>query len=153
MSNSTSIKLLIFSLLFFLGSGCSTSPNKQQYIDELKATDIAFSKMSEEEGMHKAFLEYIADEGVMLKPNSSPIVGKNTVREMFTKGSDSSFVLTWEPSYADASGSGDLGYTYGIYTLTLQDTTLYGTYVSVWKNVNGQWKWVLDSGNDGLGEL
>ena len=125
--------------------------NKNQLIEEIKAADIAFSDLSKKEGMHKAFLEFIADDGVMLKPNSYPVIGKEVVKKMFAMSSDSSYQLTWEPLYADASEAGDLGYSYGKYTLAVKDTTYYGTYVSIWKNINGKWKWVLDSGNEGLG--
>lgn len=150
MRSYSTIKTLCLFVTLFSIISCSTR-SKQQYIDEIKATDVAFSKLSEKEGMHKAFLKYIAEDGVMLKPNSFPIVGKTVVSELFAKGDDSSFQLTWEPQFADASDQGDMGYSYGVYTLVLSDTTVYGTYVSVWKNFNGTWRWVLDSGNDGLG--
>jgi ketosteroid isomerase-like protein len=51
------------------------------------------------------------------------------------------------------SQSGDLGYTYGTYLMKDGASEVRGTYVTVWrKRPDGRWKYVLDSGNQGLGE-
>ena len=115
--------------------------------------DRAFSRLSGESGMRKAFLEYIDSNGVLLRPNQLPLVGGDAV-DFLTQLNDSSFNLTWNPKNGRIALSGELGYTYGIYTLkpSKEDTTLYGTYVSIWKKqLDGKWKFVLDTGNDGIG--
>jgi ketosteroid isomerase-like protein len=140
---------IVFIVMMFLLLSCNIDKSTQA-IEEIKATDIAFSEKSKKDGMNAAFLEYIHENGVMLRPNSYPVVGKNLVSEKLLSGDDSKYSLTWVPSFADAATSGDLGYSYGEYKLTMADTTLVGTYVSVWKKVDGKWKFVLDSGNDGL---
>jgi ketosteroid isomerase-like protein len=79
-----------------------------------------------------------------------PIVGADAI-EYLTEINDASFTLTWAPSDARVSSCGDLGYSYGIYNLQLQDTLLQGTYVNIWKkDKNGKWKFILDSGNEGI---
>ena len=63
--------------------------------------------------------------------------------------------MQWKPKGGTIAQSGELGYTYGLYVLKPagKDTTLYGTYVSIWKKqTDGSWKFVLDSGNEGIGE-
>ncbi|MEO5648249.1 MAG: hypothetical protein ABIQ56_07780, partial [Chitinophagaceae bacterium] len=103
-------------------------------------------------GMKKAFLEYIEDEGILLRPNHMPIIGADAI-DFLSQVNDSSFTLTWEPKGSDVATSADLGFTYGVYKLEQADTVLYGTYVSIWKKQkDGKWKWVLDTGNDGIGE-
>ena len=63
---------------------------------------------------------------------------------------DTSFTMTWMPSGADIASSADMGYTYGVYKVVTADTTLTGTYLNVWKKQpDGQWKFVIDSGNAG----
>ncbi|MBI5009268.1 MAG: nuclear transport factor 2 family protein [Bacteroidia bacterium] len=117
--------------------------------------DRDFSSMSEKEGMFTAFLAFIADDGVILRDNAYPAKGKNTLREYYAGKSDTSFVLTWEPVFGDISAGSDLGYTYGVYTLRVKATgdLSKGTYVSVWKKqYDGTWKFVLDSGTQGLPE-
>ena len=119
---------------------------------ELIQTDKSFSDMSVEKGMKAAFIEYIDSNGVLLKPNLLPIVGAHAIDYLIAQ-EDSGFTLNWQPHNAFVSQSGDLGYTYGVYALHPKniDTVLYGTYVSIWKKQgDGSWKFVLDSGNDGI---
>ena len=61
--------------------------------------------------------------------------------------------MTWIPKGADMSVAHDLGYTYGVYTVKTKDTTMQGTYLSIWrKQKDGKWKFVLDTGNQEVGE-
>ena len=133
-------------------TGCPTSHiNKEAaWKNEIIKTDKEFSKASSTMGMKKAFIEYIDDDGVLLRPYNPPIVGANAI-EYLSEQNDSAYTITWEPSSARVSSAGDLGYSYGIYKLQLQDTMLQGTYVSIWKKQqDGKWKFVLDSGNEGI---
>ena len=126
---------------------------KNRHGGELLQADRDFSAMSVKDGMFKAFLFYIAEDGVILRDNSFPSKGKEALRERFAGKSDSSFVLSWDPLYEKISESGELGYTYGIHT-TLVKTTgqiTRGTYITVWqKQTGGSWKFVLDTGTEGL---
>ncbi|NHZ87067.1 MAG: hypothetical protein GWP19_14540 [Planctomycetia bacterium] len=80
-----------------------------------------------------------------------PIVGKNKIKQLF-QDNDRNTKFTWKPLYAYVAKSGELGYTFGTYKITSGESIEKGTYVSVWKkNSNGKWKFVLDSGNEGLG--
>lgn len=123
--------------------------------DVLKQVDIQFSNLSKEEGVKEAFLAFTAENGVLLRPFMMPVVGYDEVKKFMEEG-DSNFQLTWEPVYADVSTSGDMGYTFGLYTAVFKDSkgveqTNRGTYVSIWKkDKEGNWKFVLDTGNPGL---
>jgi ketosteroid isomerase-like protein len=135
-------------------TGCPTMQiNKEAaWKNEIEKTDEEFSKMSEQVGMKKSFIEYMDDDGVLLRPNHMPIVGANAI-EYLSAENDSSYTLTWKPSAASVSASGDLGYSYGTYNLQLKDSLIKGTYVSIWKKQkNGKWKFVLDTGNEGIEE-
>lgn len=143
----------IILVIIFLSYGCDKKIDMENEIKELKQADITFSNLSKEKGASEAFLEYVDKNGVLLRPNSNPIVGKEAVLEHLKKSDDSKFTLTWEPMYAEISKSADLGYTYGKYTFTTEEKTSFGTYVSIWKkDENNDWKFVLDTGNDGLGK-
>jgi ketosteroid isomerase-like protein len=131
----------------------NTSNSKESNKLALMESDRAFSALSGAKGMKNAFIEYIDSNGVLLRPNHLPIVGANAI-DFLIQENDSGYSLTWEPQYAEAAASGELGYTYGIYELHLKskDTSLYGSYISVWKKQqDGKWKFVLDTGNEGLG--
>ncbi len=121
---------------------------------DIKQADIEFSDLSKEKGMHDAFLAFIADDGVLLRPYMMPVEGFNAVKKFLDEG-NTDFLLTWFPLFEDISISGELGYTYGTYELTYKDeqgisVTRKGTYVSIWKkDKEGKWKFVLDTGNPG----
>jgi len=147
----------IMTLMIFIS--CKDSDKKNipaGPIDKLELMDVdrAFSKMSEEKGMKNAFLEYIDSNGVLLRPNNLPIAGADAI-DYLIRQNDSGYTLKWEPRNGAVAKSGDLGYTYGIYALrpSQKDTIIYGTYVSIWKKEkSGKWKYVLDTGNEGLGD-
>ena len=102
--------------------------------------------------MKRAFIEYIDDEGVLLRPGHIPIIGANAI-DYLSLVNDTAFILTWSPTGAGIAASGDLGYTYGIYNMAMKDTVIKGTYVSIWKKQSdGKWKFMLDIGNEGIGD-
>lgn len=125
--------------------------------EELMEIDREFARQSIAQGSHESFLMYIDDSCVLLRPNRAPVIGRKKIEEMYSKP-DTSFTLNWEPLAADISKSGDLGYTYGIYTVVMDSpegnvVTKEGTYVTIWKkDQHGNWKFVLDTGNQGLGK-
>jgi ketosteroid isomerase-like protein len=122
----------------------------EQQLQELVDADKAFSVASEKNGMKKAFLEYIADDAVLLRPGFLPIVEGDVIKFLNAQ-EDTSFTMTWEPKGGDIAASGDMGFTYGVYKVATADTTLKGTYLNVWrKQEDGKWKFVIDTGNPGV---
>jgi ketosteroid isomerase-like protein len=121
--------------------------------EDLIKLDNGFSELSREKGMKYAFLEYAADSAVLLQRNVMPIIGKVAIKRSFEAFSDTGFMLTWEPLDAEISKSGDLGYTYGLYSsLNKSNNSITrGKYFTIWKRQpDGSWKYVLDGGNEGL---
>ncbi len=134
------------------------SPDKTDFsvIEKEKLTllkiDKDFAVASLKNGMKAAFLEHIDSNGVLLRPNSAPIIGADAVDYLIAQN-DTNYKMTWTPKAAEVAASGDLGYTYGVYEIKLNATgsIITGTYVSIWKKeLNGKWKVVLDSGNEGV---
>jgi ketosteroid isomerase-like protein len=128
----------------------SSAEDKQQLMN----ADLAFSKLSVEKGVKTAFLEYIDSNGVLLKPDNFPIAGADAI-DYLIQMNDSAYTLQWKPKDGAVAQSGEMGYTYGVYALkpSVKDTIIYGTYVSIWKKQSdGSWKFVLDSGNEGIGK-
>lgn len=118
-------------------------------------TDRYYSSLSAEKGMNTAFLAMFDSAGVKLSANRMPVEGLQAIRQLLAVKNDSDFILTWEPAFEKVAASGELGYTYGIYKVTNKGTgekTGEGTYCTIWqKNANGEWKALLDTGNEGLG--
>ncbi len=141
-------RLYFFSIICLLFHACSTDT-----VEDLMEADRNFSGCSVEKGKKKAFLEFADDSAVLLQRNRMPVVGKYAIMRSFESFSDTGFVLTWEPLSGDISRTGDLGYTYGIYSLVNKaDSSISrGKYVSIWKKQeDGSWKFVLDGGNEGI---
>lgn len=148
----------IIPLLLIFAMSCNLQINMEEEQEKLLQTDNDFSNRSLEVGNHQAFLEYASPDVVLLRPNSYPVVGKPAMKQLYAELSDSSYRLTWKPSFGRVSESGDLGYTFGIYLLEITEgeqkgQVSQGTYCSVWeKNAKGEWRFVLDTGNPGLEE-
>jgi len=116
-------------------------------------TDKSFSDMSEEKGMKAAFMEYIDSNGILLRPGHLPILEADAI-DYLLRQEDGSYTLNWQPQNAFVAASADMAYTYGVYALHPKqvDTVLYGTYVNIWKKQgDGRWKFVLATGNEGIG--
>ena len=145
--------VLSLALIF---AACNNKADKKIAADNLKAemfaAENAFSLLSEKVGTKKAFMQFIDSNGVLLRPNSFPLLGADAV-DFISQTNDSAYTITWKPRGGTVAVSGDLGYTYGVYAITPKsnEKALYGTYVNVWKKqVDGSWKILLDSGNEGI---
>lgn len=125
---------------------------KMSSTTELLDADKGFADMCRQLGMKKAFMEYIDNEGVLLRANHPPVFGADAI-DFLSLVNDSAYSLSWKPSNAIIAHSGELGYTYGIYELSTPDTVYKGTYVNIWKRKNnGVWKLMLDSRSEGISE-
>src|ERR1035437_2958173 len=108
MRKKNGVNIMLFVLIIiFIGILSCSKTSKKQTANILLQTDRDFSAMSVEEGMHKAFLFYTADDGVILRNNSFPAKGKKALENRFTMKSDSAFVLSWQPLFEKISERGD----------------------------------------------
>jgi ketosteroid isomerase-like protein len=113
-------------------------------LDSLVASERAFAALSVEKGMRDAFLTYLADNGVLLR--FPPANGK----ALWSSRSAVPATLLWEPSFAEVSTAGDLGYTTGPSEFRPYDDkepVEYGHFVSMWRRQpDGTWRVALDVG-------
>lgn len=145
-------KLLTIVILLFLLSSCSHKKTEAD-AGELMEADSSFSDYSAKNGLQKAFIEFAHDSVVLLKPNRVPIEGKQSLIDSYQGRSDSNIVLTWKPQKATMAENGDMGFTYGFWTLIATNDTSRGTYLTIWKkNSKGEWKYIADTGNEGIGK-
>jgi ketosteroid isomerase-like protein len=148
-------KHLFFVFAYILFISCNAKKSTIESVDYktlLLDTDRSFSKLSEQRGTKFALIQFIDNKGILLKPSSTPIIGGQAINYI-SQLYDSTFTMTWEPKGGDVAKSGDLGFTYGLYSVKPieKDTIYYGTYVSIWKRqADGKWKFVLQSQNEGI---
>ena len=117
-------------------------------LKQLLATDKSFSDLSKEKGAAEAFSRYLVKDATMLPNNGTPIVGIAAIYKSMSLGKNE--VLTWEPKGGDVSKIADMGYTWGIFNLSLANGKIEtGKYLNVWrKQYDGSWKVEVDMGNN-----
>lgn len=125
---------------------------------ELFAVDSLFNIHCQSNGFSQAFIEFAAEDVILMRQNQFPIVGKNLLKKSYSAIKKQPN-LAWSPVYADVAASGDLGYTFGKWKLVSEtasgaDTVSYGVYISIWKRQSdGLWKYVFDGGNETPAQL
>lgn len=105
----------------------------------------AFARAAATKGTRDAFIEFLADDGIIFQPG--PVNGK----KFWSERQPRKGLLSWEPVFADVSAAGDLGYTTGPWEFRPngpQDQPVaFGQYFTIWKKQkDGAWKAVLDRG-------
>ena len=153
------ISFLICLIVVFVFTSCDFSKNERSDAVAINNTallkaDTDFADLSVEKGLREAYLENIDSNGILLRPNFLPITDADAV-DFIIGLRDTGYTMVWKPSKAMVAASGEMGFTYGVYEIksSLIDTSLFGTYVTVWKKQeDGKWKFVLQSNNEGIGE-
>ena len=142
----------ILAVLFVFAFFSATWAQLEKAKEELLETDKAFEAYSFEHGISEAFVNFADESAIMLINKGDIVRGKTSIAEFLKKDNGS---LTWQPEFADASLSGDLGYTWGYSKYVIKDILgkeeiYYSKYTTVWKKQSdGSWKFVLDMGNSG----
>ncbi len=125
---------------------CAAPPAKTLPPDLASLVDAerSFARASLEEGMRAAFIGYLADDGIVFRPE--PVAGKT----WYASQTPSPAILVWEPEFADVSASNDLGYTTGPWVYRADSTaeaSAFGHYVSVWRRgADREWEVAIDVG-------
>ncbi|MBI3720043.1 MAG: hypothetical protein HY252_15780 [Sphingobacteriales bacterium] len=159
------VLMLLTSFLFYScdllrkhnDADIETPPVKKNWkaAEELMNIDKEFAAYSRDSGLKKAYLEFLDEEAVMLRPNHYPLVGTYTL-DFVSQLDDKDTEVSWEVKDGEVASSDDLGFTYGVYTVIQKeskDTVQRGTYAMVWKkNKEGLWKVVMDNGSPGVGD-
>ena len=123
--------------------------------EQLLQADRDFDKLTAAKGAD-GWAASFAEDGRMFGSDGNPVIGRARIREMMAPTfANPKNTLRWQPDFADAAASGDLGYTSGRSQrhLVAEDGTLTerdGRYITIWrKQKDGTWKVVADIGNSG----
>ncbi|MCI0452213.1 MAG: DUF4440 domain-containing protein [Candidatus Latescibacteria bacterium] len=101
----------------------------------------AFARASASSGIRPAFLQYLADDSIVFRPQPVP------ARKWYAKSAATGAMLVWEPAFAEVSTSNDLGYTTGPYAFRADSTAepSFGHYVSVWRRgADREWEVAIE---------
>ncbi len=97
------------------------------------------------------FVTFYADDASIYPPGMPVTTGSARIHDELSKMmATPGFSLRWQPVKASVSSAGDLGYTTGTYTMTVNGPdgapmTEKGKYVEVWRRqARGPWKVIED---------
>lgn len=135
--------------------GCSPGGgiDVEEETAKLLQIDREFAAASVVHGAAEAFRMYLQRDATMFSDGRHPVRGREAIYEVMKPG-DAAAVLEWTPRDGGVARSGEMGWTWGEYTVTVKDAEggeekSYGKYVNVWKkNSDGEWKVLVDIGNE-----
>ena len=130
-------------LLAALFAGCAHGPAPDAAASVMQA-DRDFAARAAMAGLQAAFVEYAAPDALIFRAGKGPIRGRAAIGESFAGAGQAA--LSWAPEAAEVAASGELAYTWGWYTFTADGQSSTGNYVSIWRQVDGRWRYVVDLG-------
>jgi ketosteroid isomerase-like protein len=137
------MKPLAASLLIVLLASCAHLPDRGA-VEEVMQTDRDFAARAAAVGIRAAFVEFAAPDAITFRAGVGPIRGTQAIGDSFA-GTEAA-TLVWAPEAAEVAASGDLAYTWGWYTFSGGGKSSTGNYVSIWRRVDGRWRYVIDLG-------
>jgi uncharacterized protein (TIGR02246 family) len=102
-------------------------------------------------------LSYWADDAVLMFPGAPEVRGKENIRIMVEANAKMpGFAVSWEPLEAHVSDDGKMAYLFERNKMTMTDSlgntrTSFSRGISVWRNIDGQWKNVAETGGEDSG--
>jgi ketosteroid isomerase-like protein len=109
----------------------------------LLAADKAFGSAIASKGASAAYLQTMHEGGRLHRSGYLSMTSGKAAADWMTAHVKA---MTSEPGKSEAAASGDLGYTWGSFTMTSSTDQAYkGYYIRVWtRQADGQWKVVAD---------
>jgi ketosteroid isomerase-like protein len=114
--------------------------------------DRALAAQSHAIGFVAAYSKVMAPDARKLDSGAPPAVGRDSILALMAKY-PADLKIDWAPQEAVVADSGELGFTWGLFTATFHDSkgkvvTQHGKYLDVWhRQGDGNWRWIADIGN------
>ena len=142
----------VIAILFTLASvSFAQEPKQPTPLQQMVLTEQSFSKAAEVKNTRDAFMEFIADDGLLFRPGA--VNGKKWMNEHPAPPPPDGKrpLLAWQPAFAGMAAAGDLGFTTGPWEAKgdIKDAKPvgYGHFVTLWKKQSdGNWRFVVDLG-------
>jgi ketosteroid isomerase-like protein len=132
--------------LLVIAAGCGQTVNYDAEVRALKDNEIQWNKDFVAKDVDKLMAHY-ADDAVLMAPGMPAVSGREAIRATLKEMvGDNALSLKFESSHVDVDKSGEMGFTQGSYTMTVTDPATKkpindkGSYVTVYKKINGSWK-------------
>ena len=139
------MKKILFAMTCLMFVYTNNAQIKNPNLNALIATEYAFVSAAAELGTRDAFLKFVADDGIIFRPNA--VNGK----AFLSNAPKRPGLLSWYPTYAGISRDSDMGFTTGPADFKKdKDSSAiwFGNFSTVWqRQSNGEFKFVIDIGN------
>lgn len=116
-------------------------------LDDVMDADRAFAAAAVKTGARAAFVAFAASDAMMFRDGVGPVKGHAAIAAAFKEPDGA--LPEWAPEGGEVAASGDLAYTWGYFKWSARDGSgrqSTGNYVSIWRKIDGQWKWIVDLG-------
>ena len=143
--------LIPLCVLLFL-PGCRETVDLAVEKAALLEHDREFEAFTASDGYIESYRRYSAEDLLLLPPGGQPRSGRERI---YREDSEEGLLghLEGFPEDGSVAASGDLGWTWGRWTFTLEDdqgenTVLHGKYLNVWKRIDGEWRLITNIWNE-----
>jgi ketosteroid isomerase-like protein len=139
-------------VVIFCVSVCAVAASASDAADSLLNADRALAAQSQAIGFVAAYSKVMAPDARKLDSGAPPAIGSDSILALMAKY-PADLKIDWTPREAVVADSGELGFTWGLFTATFHDNkgkivTQHGKYLDVWRRQkDGTWRWVADIGN------
>jgi uncharacterized protein (TIGR02246 family) len=137
-------------------SAPATGDNRAADAAAIQALDEQWSATAAKNDL-EGTVAFYADGAVLLPPNAPIATDRKAIRESWAGLLGPNTAVSWKVTEAEVAKSGDLGYLYGTYAVTIQDpkggVPIHdtGKIVEIWKKqADGKWKCIVDTYNSDL---
>ena len=129
-------------LLSGCAAGTGRPPAALTGAEAIVALEGRFAAASRERGARAAFLEFLAEDAVILQPG--PVWG----RAAWESSAELRGTLDWVPDWAEVSADGSFGFASGPWRLgsAQPGAGLEGRYLTAWRRAAAGWQVVFDGG-------
>ena len=151
--------LLVLIPSLFVATSCApsaTGDNRAADASAIQALDEQWSATAAKNDLDGTVAFY-ADDAVLLPPNAPIAADRKSIRESWSGVLGPNTALSWKVSKVEVAKSGELGYLYGTYSLSIQDpkggppVRDAGKIVEIWKKQpDAKWKCIVDTYNSDL---
>jgi len=154
----TGILLVLISCAFAATSCGPSATNDGGAADAaaIQALDELWSATAAKNDL-EGTVAFYADEAVLLPPNAPIASDRKSIRESWAELLGPNTAVAWKVSKVEVAKSGELGYLYGTYSLSIKDpkggapVSDAGKLVEIWKKqADGKWKCIVDTYNSDL---
>jgi ketosteroid isomerase-like protein len=153
------IAIVVLTSFAFANTSCappSTGDNRTADMSAIQALDEQWSAKAARNDL-EGTVAFYADDAVLLPPNAPIATDRKSIRESWAGLLGPNTAVSWKVSKVEAAKSGELGYLYGTYSLSIQDpkggppVRDTGKLVEIWKKqADGKWKCIVDTYNSDL---